>query len=116
MPKAVKVAILGLAAGLVGWAQTQAGALEPGTGGNLDLSAGTPLFQLANGTVVYSLKTRTSVKLLSGDKTMTPSALTGSYSRSGQRPVGGAGTGSGGGFWTPAHTILVAGSQVSPTR
>jgi hypothetical protein len=159
IPKAVKVTVLALAAGLLGWAQTQVGtitssapfrlrgatinpgegvpswpvlpgdtvkagdtltiltftdgsvvSLEPGTDGNVDLSAGTPLFQLANGTVVYSLKTRTSVKLLSGDKTVTPPALTGSYSRNGQRPISGAGAGSGGGFWTPTHTILVAGA------
>jgi hypothetical protein len=85
--------------------------LEPGTDGNIDLSAGTPMFQLANGTVTYSLKTRTSVKLLSGDKTVTPTALTGTYSRTSQRPLGAGATG--GGFWTPTHTALVVGGGVA---
>lgn len=186
MPKVLRVAILGITAGLAAWAQTQVGtitssapfrlrgaavtpgegvpswpllpgdtvkagealtiltfsdgsvvSLEPGTEGNVDLSAGTPLFQLANGTVTYSLKTRTAVKLLSGDRTVNPSALTGSYSRNSSRPISGAAApGGNGGFWTPAHTVLVvgagaaaatgialgvgaansSGSQVSPTQ
>jgi hypothetical protein len=184
MAKVLRVAILGIAAGLAAWAQTQVGtitssapfrlrgvaitpgegvpswpvlpgdtvrageaqtiltftdgsvvSLEPGAEGNVDLSAGTPMFQLANGTVTYSLKTRTSLKLLSGDKTINPPALTGSYSRNAS-PIGKGSSGGNGGFWTPTHTVLVvgagaaaatgialgvgaansSGSQVSPTQ
>jgi hypothetical protein len=152
MPKALRVAILGISVGLLGWAQTQVAtitssapfrlrgatitpgegvpswpvlpgdtvqagnaltiitftdgstvSLEPGTEGNVDLSGGAPSFQLASGTVVYSLKSQTAVKLFSGDKPVNPPGLTGTYSRNGgQRPVGG--------FWTPAHTVIVAGA------
>jgi hypothetical protein len=86
--------------------------LEPGSDGNVDLSAGIPMFQLANGTVTYSLKTRTAVKLLTGDKSVMPVALTGTYSRNGQRPAGGGATSSNGGFWTPGHTVAVVGAGV----
>ncbi len=102
--------------------------LEPGAEGNFDAAGATPSFQLASGTVVYSLKSKTSVRLFSGDKAVNPPNLTGSYSRNGQRPSGG--------FWTPAHTAIVggvaagaatgvalgvaesnsSGSQVSPTH
>lgn len=74
--------------------------LEPGAEGNFDLTGDKPQFQLVSGTVNYTLKSPTSANLLSGDKTITPTGLSGSYSRNGQanKPVG---------FWTPAHTALV---------
>lgn len=93
---------------IVTFADGSSVSLEPGTEGNFDLSGSTPLFQLASGTVVYSLKSKTSVKLLSGDKTVTPVNLSGSYSRTSQKSVTG-------GFWTPTHTALVVGGVAAAT-
>ena len=72
--------------------------LDPGAQGTVDVSDGISVFRLTMGSARHSLKSLTSVKLIAGDKLVTPRSVTGSYSQS-----------AGSGFWTPGNVGLAVG-------
>jgi hypothetical protein len=74
--------------------------LDPGAEATVSLSGPTPVFRLLKGSAHYSLKSLTSVQVISGNQNVTLTSLTGDLGRSG-----------GHGIWTPAHTAIgIAGA------
>jgi len=84
----------------------------------VDRAGETPVLQLLCGTVRYSLKSLTAVKLMSENGPVTPAKTTGTFSGCNGRTGTGAAAGAGAGaaaaarttWWTGGHTALFASS------
>ncbi len=92
--------------------------LDPGTEATVSFSGKTPVFHLVKGSASYSLKTLTSVQIISGNQTVTVADLTGSVAtKAGGRSTAmivGAGAAAGLGVGLAQATS--GGQSVSPSH
>lgn len=80
-------------------------ALHAGSTARIDIINNVPMFQLVSGSANYSLKTQGALKLMASAHQVSPNGLTGTLNAKGADKVAG-------GFWTPAHTAIVAGAGI----
>ena len=73
--------------------------LSPGSSAKVDLAGQTPVFQLENGSVHYSLKSVSAVKLMEMSRSVTPKGIVGDL-QLGVSPAPA-------GWWTTGHTVAV---------
>jgi hypothetical protein len=74
--------------------------LEPNSVATVSITGNVPSVDLLSGSANYSLKSLNSIRIMAGNRPVTPTSLTGSL---GSHPHG---------FWTPAHAAIVVAGTV----